>query len=533
MSSISRRDFMGGATLLAATGALGFITGCSPKTASDTEEAKETLANTASPDETIDCDILVIGAGASGLAACVEGAEAGKKVICIESQSQAGGNIVAVEGCFGINSSMQKAEGINIDTGDIVRQELTQGQYRVNGITYNTLIHRSGENIDWLLDHGVLFGGVDADLGVDRVFHRFGTGNGAESYVPQMEAAAKSAGTQFLFDTHGESLLTDDNGAIVGAIATKKDGAILQIDTPVVIIATGSYMNNEDYMLDLGLEAESMDYIGMPGHDGTGHDMAVAVGAKSNRGSSAPLGALKVPNLPGKFDNGQFFYIGFKTPYAVWVNENGERFVNEDCAEANFCLMQMPYANNQSTYIILDSAMMDTFIAGNAETTIDAAKAAQTEDSLSGDELTRNELADGIAKGSIFQSDSWSDLAAQVGMNPNTLEQTIARYNENVKAGSDGDFGKDPAALMSLEKAPFYAIKTINEILCVCGSVATNTHSQAIDAHRKPIPGLYVVGIEGSMLWANIYSINISGACNANSVNSGRTAARHAIENYC
>lgn len=195
--------------------------------------------------------------------------------------------------------------------------------------------------------------------------------------------------------------------------------------------------------------------------------------------------------------------------------------------------MQMPYANNQSTYFILDSAMMDTFVASNAETTIDAAKAAQTEDSLSGDELTRNELADGIAKGSIFQSDSWSDLAAQAGMDPSILEQTIARYNENVKAGSDGDFGKNPAALMPLEKAPYYAIKTINEILCVCGSVATNTHSQAIDAHRQPIPGLYVVGIEGSMLWANIYSINISGSCNANSVNSGRTAARHAIENYC
>lgn len=85
VSSISRRDFMGGATLLAATGALGFMAGCSPKTTSDAEEVKESLANTASPDETIDCDILVIGAGASGLAACVEGAEAGKRSFALRA----------------------------------------------------------------------------------------------------------------------------------------------------------------------------------------------------------------------------------------------------------------------------------------------------------------------------------------------------------------------------------------------------------------------------------------------------------------
>lgn len=49
---------------------------------------------------------------------------------------------------------------------------------------------------------------------------------------------------------------------------------------------------------------------------------------------------------------------------------------------------------------------------------------------------------------------------------------------------------------------------------------------------REPIEGLYAAGVEGAMLWANVYTINISGACNANSVNSGRGAVRHAAEEY-
>ena len=44
-----------------------------------------------------------------------------------------------------------------------------------------------------------------------------------------------------------------------------------------------------------------------------------------------------------------------------------------------------------------------------------------------------------------------------------------------------------------------------------------------------PIEGLYVTGVEGAMLWANVYTMNIAGGCNANNINSGRVAVRHAL----
>lgn len=528
-TAFDRRHFIGGVGALAALGVGSALAGCAP-----TQPQTAALSETGdgeppvSVDEEMECDIAIIGSGASGLAACVEAGDLGLSTLCIESQSSTGGNIRFVEGCFAVDSSMQKAENIEVSAGMLVGQEMYQGQYRVSGVGYNDMVHRSGENLDWLVEHGVLFGQVDTDLGTERVFHRFQTGNGAESYVPQMTEAAEKAGVQFLFDTHADRLVQDADGSVTGVIATRGDGTVVQVNARAVVIATGSYMNNEQYMLDLGLEPENMDYIGLPGHDGAGHDMAVACGARSFRGSSAPLGAMKVPGLPGKFDDGKFFYIGFKTPYSIWANENGERFVAEDCAATNFCLMQMPCLENKSTYVLLDEALMETFISSNASANIDAAKAAQTgKDPV---QAARDELADGIAQGVIFKGNTLADVATQAGMRAEILEQTVQGYNECAASKIDNDFGKAADNLIPFGEGPYYAVKLVNEILAVCGSLKTDRNFNVVNTEGAPIEGLYAVGIEGSMLWANVYTINISGACNANSVNSGRVAVQHAVK---
>ena len=141
------------------------------------------------------------------------------------------------------------------------------------------------------------------------------------------------------------------------------------------------------------------------------------------------------------------------------------------------------------------------------------------------------ELADGIELGVIFKGETLAELAAQTDMDPAVLQASVERYNESVAMGADIDFGKDPANLVAMGEGPYYLVELTCEILCVCGSVKTDRNFNAVDAHKRPIPGLYVAGVEGSMIWANVYTINISGACNANSVNSGRTAVRHAVAN--
>ncbi|MBM6999249.1 FAD-binding protein [bacterium] len=519
--NITRRSFVEAAGAGTVVAAMGVATG-----SASIEEAKA-----AEPDISAeyDCDVVIIGAGASGLAACVEAGDEGLSAICIESQGSSGGNERFVEGCFGANSSMQKKQGIECSTGTLIRQELEQAQYRVSGPSYNDMVHKSGENIDWLLEHGVQFGGVDADMGHELVFHRFATGNGAESYVPQMTKAAEDEGVQFMYDTHADSVITDENGAACGVLATSQDGSVIKVNAKAVILATGSYMNNEEYMADMGYRPGTFVYAGLPGHDGTGYDMAIAAGGASNRGNSGSCGALLVDGLPTKFQGGKFFYLCLTMPQAVWVNQDGERFVNEDCAGSNFCLMQHPYVLNDKTYVLLDQAMMDKFILGDeAAAGVDAAKAAASQNNNAGSDAGMAELELGIEIGVIARGDTVADVASQFGIDPEKLTATVERYNESAVAGDDADYGKASEYMVSLGDGPFYLVEMKNEILCIVGSVKTDRNFNVVTKSGEPVTGLYAIGVEGAMLWANVYTINISGACNANSVNSGRTAVAHA-----
>jgi fumarate reductase flavoprotein subunit len=514
---LSRRSFISGAGTLTLAGAMGALTGCSPKqeatTGGDTSGAPtQAVIGPANISETLSCDIAIVGAGGSGLAAAVQASELGASVICVESQSVAGGNLNGVEGCFGIGSAMQKAKGIEVDPGKTICSELAASQFRAGGPNYVDMVHASGENIDWLVEQGVQFEGVDADKGDILVFHRFAN-RGMNDYVAPMREKAEQHGVSILFETKGEQLIVGEDGSVGGLYAITVDDTYLQINAKAVIVATGGYVDNEEYMADLGIRADQMRKGGMLGHDGSGHKMAIEAEAASNRTSTSLLAAFYVEGTPGYYEDGKYaFVIGVAAPYSIWVNERAERFVNEDFTAANIMLMSLPFRMNKDTYIVMDQAMMDIYQNG------DAAAAKQTED--------------GIAAGSIFKGDSVEALAAAIGVDAIALSATVERYNGFVADGSDKDFGKNADVLMPLTTGPFYAIKPILEVNTSIGSIKTDRSFHAVDEGSNPIEGLYVVGVEGAMLWANVYTINVSGGCNANNINSGRTAAKDAVAKY-
>ena len=64
----------------------------------------------------------------------------------------------------------------------------------------------------------------------------------------------------------------------------------------------------------------------------------------------------------------------------------------------------------------------------------------------------------------------------------------------------------------------------------VDGGIATNIRAEVLNDERMPIPGLYAVGLDGAMLWHNVYTQNMPGTCVANNVHTGRNAANSAKE---
>lgn len=159
---LSRRGFISGAL---GTAALLGLAGCAqPKTAekADEENGRTTSEAPSVPTdiaETLSCDIVIVGAGISGLSAAVQAAENGSKVMVLEAGGVAGGNGAGTEGVFAVGSALQKSLNIEINEVDIIRTELEEGQWVTNGALWYDMVHNSAANIDWLVENGVQFSG--------------------------------------------------------------------------------------------------------------------------------------------------------------------------------------------------------------------------------------------------------------------------------------------------------------------------------------------------------------------------------------
>ena len=75
-----------------------------------------------------------------------------------------------------------------------------------------------------------------------------------------------------------------------------------------------------------------------------------------------------------------------------------------------------------------------------------------------------------------------------------------------------------------------YAVEIKSSLGKTMGSLKTDRNFNVVDEQAEPIAGLYAVGVEGAMIWANVYTMNISGSCGAHNIYSGRTAVLHAVE---
>jgi fumarate reductase flavoprotein subunit len=191
----------------------------------------------------------------------------------------------------------------------------------------------------------------------------------------------------------------------------------------------------------------------------------------------------------------------------LWVNQDASRFIAENFAADNFEMQCVPAMTHRTMYSVFDRAILE---------------AAFPDDP---DSVTR---VDTIGEPDLAIADTIEDAATHFGLDATTLRASVDRYNELCDAGEDSDFGK-PAALMApIKTPPFYIAKLNQYYLMSVGGIECNINAQAVNETKEPIEGLFAVGSDGCMLYRNIYTINVGGTCNGNTINSGRTAANHA-----
>lgn len=473
-----------------------------------------------------EADIVVVGAGVSGISAALEAAQQGVSVILLESQAIAGGNGNYTDCVFTFGSPQQleaaEAAGMTVTADQIIRSEIELYDYMVDGELWADVLEHSADNTQWLLDAGCLTGETAVFYGGElgktptALMWRDGIGTGGACAMTPMLETLKGLGVEPTLNTRARALKVASDGSVCGVYAEGPDG-VVEYDAKAVILAGGGWGANPELCSKLGgYDMSKSSIFSAPGCQGDTLKMAAAIGCRQDAVARGYMFGNGVPGITTS-------YLMQYHP-AVWVNQNGCRFANEDCGETCHDYTGTAVRSQKDVFIILDDAMIDD---------MDAALVGSQNADGSIVEGVRPEIeaavADAENPAAVMGADV-QELAELIGVDAAILEQTLATYNDYCADGHDAVFGKAEQYLRPLGDGPLYGLRVSQTICLSLGGINTNRNWQVVDMEKNPIPGLYAVGADGQMVYLGLYNLNTSGGHMAVNFESGRYSVKHAIE---
>lgn len=514
--SISRRHFLGSALAGGVAGVAGAAHAgevpakwIEPKCTGWSWEQPETPIPSSEIKETVETDVIVIGAGLAGLCAALAAQEAGARVTVLEKSATWGGR-----GCHitAFGSKLQKKEGVEVDYAEVVRRLIAWGQGRMDERLLWQFAKKSGASFDWLADivdkhglrpflwEGYYKGPTYTEFPVTHIFVKKGVDlNDAKQVygkiedmgnIPLMNALQKEVESRNIpirFRTPAVRILRPkENGPVEGVIAGTKGNYTKFVATRGVIIATGCYGSNEEMRkcyAPFSLKVDEQIYFPLKTNTGDGHQMAMRVGGVmqtvDNHAATIHLEA------------GACSY-GF-----LHVNALGERFKNEDVnTQSKSCTKELQ-PQGGIAWTVYDSNWLDDLaeqldndLAGG----LFFGQLYQEWGSKFNRELEQMTQAQHIREGKVVMADTLEALADKMGVPREAFLKTVARYNELAKQGEDTDFGKRSELLKPIVKGPFYAGRLRSTLLAMSGGLHTDPTLHVLDKVHRPIEKLWVAG---------------------------------------
>lgn len=472
-------------------------------------------------------DVVIVGAGLAGQSAAAQAGERGLKALVVEQGRTTDGSGNYVEGVFAVGTEMQKKAGIDLTKEQILHDEQEFSHYEADTLIWKDYIDYSAENVNWLQSLGVKFKGV-ATLGSGlNTWHMF-DGLGRHAIHNGLEPYAKEHGVEYITSASVEQLEKDNrdeiNSLIVKDFETKENKTIF---TKAVVLATGGYLNNRS-MLSKYFNSNSNRIVPMNSGKSTGSGLNLAwnVGAKKFGLGMAMMfgGQIKEDKVPS--------YKYWKTDIGIatcemaplWVNEIGERFVDE----SSFRIWS--YAGNaiirqEKVYAILDQGIIDKFNDVGLPRSLKPLSERTKLDKL------KNMIKSAQGQNLLFvtQADSVVALAKKLKL-PN-LSATIERYNDEAEKKQDLDFEKSSNYLIPVQKGPYYAFELGVGAYCTMGGLRVNRANEVLDDNGHKVPGLYAVGSDASgVLVGDTYGVNVPGSEVGYCIYSGRNAINHIVK---
>lgn len=331
------------------------------------------------------------------------------------------------------------------------------------------------ESIKWLEEKGVDFNKDEIRMPVGANWRRGHSPKQQQGYafIESLETFVRENNGDILTDTKVTEL-TKENGRVVGVKAEHTNGKQYIIKAKKgVVLATGGFGANTPM-----IQEYNNYWSEIPGDiKTTNSPMITGDGIELGTAADADLTGMEfVQLMPTADPNTGALFTGFILPPEdfVFVNQEGKRFVNE--YESRDVLSQAALDEGGIFYIISDTEMN---------------KAAFN----TSEEKVNKE----VEEGTIFKADTLEELAEQIDIDPNTLVETINRYNAYVEEGYDKEFQKG-AMNHKVDVAPFYATPRKPSVHHTMGGLKINTDAEVLDKNGKVIEGLFAAGeVAGGM----------------------------------
>ena len=473
-------------------------------------------------------DVVVIGGGASGLAAALTAAEGGAKVVLFEKMRYMGGTSSFAEGMFAVESEMQRPMYMNYSREQAFKAMMEYSHWRANPRLVRTFVDESAATIGWLQNRGVEF--IEPVTNIPdgmRTLHVLKGPFGAmgSPMIKTLTRRSKEKGADIRLATPAKKILRE-GGRITGVIA-EKDGKPEQIEARAVIIASGGYANNKEWIkkyagFDLGVNV-----IPIRNYDKVGDGIRIAWEVGAAEEGMGVLHFFRIgPMGPGIRMLGHVECTCLQ-PF-LWVNQQGERFCDEAVAfNDTFVGNAHSRLKEGYSYTIFDEATKQYMVEHGIDRSV-------SNKNLPGTRLVNfdKDLKVALEKGNpdIAVADTIEDLARQIKVKPSVLRATVDEYNRFCETGRDEVFAKEPKYLWPLKKPKFYAMKAYTVFLGTLGGIKINHRMEVVDEKERAIPGLYTVGIDAGGLYGDSYCfLPASGTTLGFAVNSGRIAGRNAL----
>ena len=503
---------------------------------------KEPDIDEAAITETIDTDIVIVGAGNGGMFAAAYAAANGLNFRVIEQNSA----VQDTRHWYGaIDSAAAKEAGVPAtDKAKLLSEISRYASGKCDQRVVKTWINESAAMHDFM--RGILedqFGWTceftsgaeaawpaeNAEHNTDYLYpvqeHNYRQSE-SESGLQRNEALQQyieELGYSIDFKTSLAKLEKDADGRITGIIAqsTEDDHFIRYNANKGVLLACGGFPGNP-YMM------EQLDPLGTsvttacsysPSDKGYGIRAAMWAGANLDK-EAAPMlfdRGIVAPGVDGGYADSDTAFGGKAFPGTIRqynpgtqpflkVNRNGERFANESSPynDIVYAAAHQPgrvYAQICDANILEDAKRFHTIGCS-----------AQTRNG--GEKYIQGKMDEAIEAGALFKCDTLDELADKMGFTgaaKDTFLATVERYNELYDKQNDEDFGKPAYRLSAIRTAPFYGCWLGASLLTTEQGIAINEKGQALDNDNKPMPGLYITGDMSGSFFANNYPCLMAG----------------------